>query len=225
MAIGIVQIGLNRFYNTTLSNHLELYELLDKRYGTKIYNFYRDAPNPQCPFDLSGKVQVYDFLTAKDQVSEDIIFKIRSDIYFTKSSMDVICKEIDCILENNNDIAFLGIDFMNDFDKEHKRENVRDVVKTTDFAIIARRESLEDTEKIINLMRTGVKDKSGNKTFYLVLKPETRGVKISCQIYIVRKDYESYDNWQIYWDWCSEYKKSEQAQNWVKNNARLIRSF
>lgn len=225
MAIGIVQIGLDRFVKTTKANHEKFYKKLAEQFGIEIYNFYRSNLNPNCPFELSGKVQVYDFLTAVDKVNEGIVLKMRSDIFITDSATNVICKELENIIEGENDVAYLGIDFMNDYSQVHKRENVRDVAKTTDFIILAKKSSLADTNSVIELMKTGVKDKSGNKTFYLILKPETRGVKISCQIYIVRKDYDFYDNWQIYWDWCSEYKKSEEAQNWVKNNAEIIRTF
>ncbi len=225
MAIAVVFVGLSRFNSVTKPNHLELLNLLDKKYGVTVYNFYRETDNPDCPFHESGKVQVFDFLTSRDKVKEDIMLKIRSDVFFTKTSIDIVCREIDQIIEGNNDVAYMGLDFLLGYDKEYQRDNARDVKKITDFVIAARCNSVEETEKVIHILANHVKDKSGNKTFFNLLKPESRAVKVSCQMYLVRKSYKILDNWEIYWDWCQQYKKSEIAQEWVKNNKEIINSF
>ncbi|MEY4331386.1 MAG: hypothetical protein RLZZ196_124 [Bacteroidota bacterium] len=224
MAIGVVQIGLKRFYDSAKSNHQKLLNTLNSRYAINVYDYYRDADSPNCPFDLSGKVQVWDFLTARDKINEDIIIKLRSDVYFTQSSIEVICNEIDNVQRNECDVVYLGIDFMNDYNKVHKREDARSVAKTTDFVVIARRSCLLDTDTVTESLKA-VKDKSGNKTFYAILTPEARAVKVSCQMYLFRKEYEQLESWQIYWDWCSEYKKSQEAQTWVYNNRDTINAF
>jgi hypothetical protein len=225
MTVAVIFTGLKRFYNSTKSNHAGVLHALEKKYGITVYDQYRDTANPNCPFDQSGKVQVWDLLTARDQVNEDIIVKIRSDVYFTNSSIDVLCKEIDEVIAGNTDVVYLGIDFLHDYDKIHKRENARDCKKVTDFVIVARKNSLDDTDKVTAVLSTAVKDKSGNKTFFNILRSEARAVKVSCQMYLVRQEYNTLDNWQIYWDWCQQYRKSEQAQEWVKNNQQLIGTF
>lgn len=227
MAIGIIQIGLKRFYDTAKANHKKLYDTLNKRYGITVYDYYRNAADPECPFDQSGKVQVYDFLRAKDTVKEDIFIKIRSDVYFTRTAIETVCKEIDNVISGESDIVFMGIDFMNDYNAIHKREDARTVHghKVTDFVVVARKNKVADTNKIIELLKSSVKDKSGNKTYNLILTDTAIAKKVSTQMYILRKDYDQYDNWQIYWDWCSQYLKSPVAQDWVKNNPEIIRSF
>jgi hypothetical protein len=227
MAIGIIQIGLKRFYATAKPNHKKLYDTLNKRYGITVYDFYRDTVDPKCPFYQSGKVQVYDFLKAKNHVKEEVFIKVRSDAYFTRTSIDIICKEIDNVIAGESDIVFMGIDFMNDYAEIHKREDARTVHghKVTDFVVVARKDKVADTDEIIDLLSHSVKDKSGNKTYNLILTHDAIAKKVSTQIYILRKEYSECDNWQIYWDWCSQYRKSPVAQDWVKNNADTIRSF
>ena len=227
MAIGIIQIGLKRLYDTAKLNHKKLYDTLNKRYGITVYDFYRDAADPKCPFDQSGKVQVYDFLKAKNHVKEEVFIKVRSDAYFTRTSIDIICKEIDNVISGESDIVFMGIDFMKDYAEIHKREDARTVHghKVTDFVVVARKDKVADTDEIIDLLSHSVKDKSGNKTYNLILTESAIAKKVSTQIYILIKEYSEYDNWQIYWDWCSQYRKSPVAQDWVKNNADTIRSF
>ncbi len=227
MAIGIIQIGLKRFYSTAKANHKKLYDTLSKRYGITVYDYYRDAADPACPFDQSGKVQVYDFLRAKDTVKEDIFIKVRSDVYFTRTAIETVCAEIDNVIAGESDIVFMGIDFMNDYAAVHKREDARTVNghKVTDFVVVARKDKVADTNTIIELLKSSVKDKSGNKTYNLILSESAIAKKVSTQMYILRKDYADYDNWQIYWDWSSQYLKSPVAQDWVKNNADTIRGF
>lgn len=222
-----MQIGLRRFYDTAKSNHKKLYDTLNKRYGIVVYDFYRDTADPECPFDLSGKVQVWDFLKAKDKIIEDIIVKIRSDVYLTRTAIDVICTEIDNVISKESDIVYMGIDFMNDYSAVHKREDARTVHghKVTDFVIIARKDKISNSDETIDILGKSVKDKSGNKTFNLIMSESAVAKKVSTQMYILRKDYSDYDNWQIYWDWASQYLKSPVAQEWVKNNAETIRGF
>ena len=69
------------------------------------------------------------------------------------------------------------------------------------------------------------KGKSGNKTFNLIVIESANATKVSCQMYLVRKEYDKYDNWDIYWDWCSQYIKSPDAQKWVLENVNTIRGF
>jgi hypothetical protein len=225
--LAVMFIGLKRFTKTTKSNHKKVLEVLDKKYGANIYDFFRDDAHPDCPFDQSGKVQVWDYLKGADQVKEEIIIKIRSDVYFTDSSIVALCKEIDNVISGENDIAYMGIDFMNDYSAVHKREDARSVKghKVTDFVIVARKDKLANSDEVIELMRHSVKDKSGNKTFNLIMSETAKATKVSCQMYIVRKDYDQYDNWQIYWDWCSQYNKSPDAQKWVWENVNTIRGF
>ena len=225
MAIAVMQIGLKRFYETTKSNHKKLYDTLSKRYGITVYDFYRDTVDPNCPFDQSGKVQVYDFFKGVEKTKEEIVLKIRSDVYLTRNAIDVVCKELDNVISGESDVVYLGIDFANDYDQNHKRDNARHCAKITDFIVIAKKEKLANGARIIKSMSESVKDKSGNKTYFLILDSETIATKVSCQMYLVRKEYTEFDNWQIYWDWCQQYRKSEQAQAWVKNNQGLIRSF
>lgn len=225
MAIAIVQTGLSRFTQVTKTNHLELYQMIKDRYGSTVYDFYRKQDNPLCPFGLSGKVQVFDFVTGRDQVSEDIMLKIRSDVYFTRSSMQVVCQELDKIIGGYNDISYMGLDFLNDYDKEYSSVNARHAKKVTDFVIAARCSSVEKTDRVIEILSNSVKDKSGNKTFYNILTPEARATKVSCQMYLIRKEYTHLNNWQVYWDWSSQYNKSPVAQEWVKNNREQINAF
>jgi len=220
MAIAVVYIGQRKFDKTSRDNHNKLFELLRTKYEINVYDFTRPGPSTTGPFQSSGGVQVWDFLQAVKQVNEDIIIKLRTDTWFTNNSMPVILSELDEIVNNNNDVAFMGVDFKNHYDKLHERSDATNK-KVTDFVIIARRSSLDTEESIVTRLN-GPKHKSGNVMFKYILAPDARAVNISCQMYLIRKDYDTPSNWQVYSDWTSEYYKSEAAQQWVANNKKFI---
>jgi len=220
MAIAVVYIGQRKFDKTSKANHQALIELLKTQYAVNVYDFTRQGPSTDGPFTSSGGVQVWDFLQAVKSVKEDVIIKLRTDLWFTTSSMSVVLSELDEIVNGNNDVAFMGVDFTNHYDKLHERSDATNK-KVTDFAIIARRSSLDTEESIVTRLN-GPKHKSGNVMFKYILAPDARAVNISCQMYLLRKDYDTPDNWQIYSDWTSEYYKSESAQQWVANNRKFI---
>jgi hypothetical protein len=220
MAIAVVYIGQRKFDNTSTANHQALIELLKTQHVVNVYDFTRQGPSTDGPFTSSGGVQVWDFLQAVKSVKEDIIIKLRTDLWFTINSMSVVLSELNEIVNGNNDVAFMGVDFTNHYDKLHERSDATNK-KVTDFAIIARRSSLDTEESIVTRLN-GPKHKSGNVMFKYILAPDARAVNISCQMYLLRKDYDTPDNWQIYSDWTSEYYKSESAQQWVANNRKFI---
>ncbi len=219
--IAVVYIGQRKFDTTSRANHDRLFELLRTKYEINVYDFTRSGPSTTGPFQSSGGVQVWDFLQAVKQVNEDIVIKLRTDTWFTNNSMPVILNELDEIVNNNNDVAFMGIDFTNHYDKLHERLDASATKKVTDFVVIAKRSSL-DTEEFIITRLNGPKHKSGNVMFKYILAPDTRALSVSCQIYLLRKDYQAPNNWQVYSDWTSEYYKAETAQQWVANNKKFI---
>lgn len=220
MAIAVVYIGQRKFDKTSTANHQALIELIKTQHTVNVYDFTRPGPSTSGPFQSSGGVQVWDFLQAVKQVKEDIVIKLRTDLWFTRNAMSVVLSELGEVVNKNNDVAFMGVDFTNHYDKLHDRTDATNK-KVTDFAIIARITSL-DTEQSIVTRLNGPKHKSGNVMFKYILAPEARAVSVSCQMYLLRKDYDTPSNWQIYSDWTSEYYKSETAQQWVANNKKFI---
>jgi len=219
--IAVVYIGQQKFDATSKKNHKTLFELLHTKYKINVYDFTRSGPSTVGPFMSSGGVQVWDFLQTLKQTQEDIVIKLRTDTWFTQSSMPVIMSELDAIVNNSNDVAFMGVDFANHYDKIYERIDASTTKKVTDFVVIARRSSLDHEESIVTRL-SGPKHKSGNVMFKYILAPDAKAVSVSCQMYLLRKDYAETSNWQIYSDWTSEYYKSETAQQWVANNKQLI---
>ena len=225
MNIALVYIGHARHQQTSKNNHKKLLEVLQSKYTVTVYNFIKTEPNPKCPFDTSGGAQVWEFLTACDRVAEDIVIKIRTDVWFTKSAMETTLFELAEIAEDRNDIAFLGLDFTTHYDKVSVRHDARAGKKVTDFVIVAKKSQLEPLDSVVSKL-SAAKDKSGNKMFRTVISATARAVNTSCQMYLLRYDYKEPNNWQIYSEWAVEMQaKSAPAWNWVTQNKELIQDF
>ena len=119
MAIAVVYIGQRKFDKTSTANHQVLVELLKTQHTIKVYDFTRPGPSTDGPFSSSGGVQVWDFLQAVKSVDEDIVIKLRTDLWFTRNSMSVVLSELNEIINGNTDVAFMGVDFTNHYDKLH----------------------------------------------------------------------------------------------------------
>ena len=87
--------------------------------------------------------------------------------------------------------------------------------------VIANKSKLDNEESIV-MRLNGPKQKSGNVMFKYILAPNARAFSVSCQMYLLRKDYDMPSNWQIYSEWTSEYYKSETARQWVATNQKFI---
>jgi len=223
--IAIVYIGQRRFQETTKQNHKKFLTELSKEFKIKIYDFIKDAPDPACPYDRSGTVQVWDFVHAIEKVQEEIVIKLRTDVWFTDSSIRVVIQELKKIVEKSLDLAYFGINLRHHYSAEYHMSNAQHEKKVMDFIIIARKNKLRSSQDIINSLSSTIKEQSGNKFFRLLMTPDTIAVSISCQLYLVRQSYTFTENWQIINDWVSEYRKTDDGLEWIKNNRIIINKF
>jgi hypothetical protein len=214
-------------------NHKKLIARLREICEVNVYKFTRDDPlRGHCPYDdvnqpdtryrrgQGGAIQVWDFLRGVDRTTEDVVMKLRTDLWFTNSSIDVICNEMKEVIEGRTDIAYFGSDWVNDTAGEIDRKlsfHVDQEGVIQDFVIIARRAKLNSFQEVISHLDTvnPNKRRSGNKTFRYII-PVGPGVpgfreqrasvyRILCQIWLIRRDYI---NIPIDDDVCRDYLQS-----------------
>lgn len=226
-SIGIIQIGLKRNLKIAEKNHKKLYELLQSKYNINIYDFYRTGPIENCPFNSSGRIQLYDFFTSAEKINDDIILKIRSDIFLTDSSIEVLCKEIDKILNNELDICYLGLAFATHYDKVCHIERVTNKIKVPDFLVLARKNKLIE-DWLDSIYKNTDDSMSGNVTYLKIKKYDAIAYMVSCQMYILRLETPEEDNWNLYYNSMDIERwrfKAPEAVEWVLNNKDIINKF
>lgn len=219
MSLAIFYTGDVR-YNQRLrhQNHQKLFDKLGTMVQYKIYEFTRGDPNRGiCPYDppgglepdtsyrrgQGGAVQVWDFLRGVERTQEPIVMRLRTDLWFTDSSINIIHRELEELLAQRSDISYFGSDWLNEnAGAVDKRLEINFDTDTSiqDFVVLAKREclkSFDQTIEHINKVNPN-KRRSGNKMFrYIIPVLEQEHGRIQharvfrnlCQIWLVRQNY------------------------------------
>lgn len=227
-------------------NHQMLFDELSKITTYEVHQFTFSNGEKDflpCPYDRGGKdeywinerlrrgqggaVQVWQFLNAVRLTKHPFIIRMRTDLWFTKKSIEVIIKELKNILNNEYDAGFFGSNWLEGtIGTEHEKIIVKDknnlnvAARVEDFLIISKRESLkpyDDTIKDMNTFKSN-KLRSGNKMFRLILNKEAEAYKHLCQIYLMRTTYnKGYPtDKQVCYDYLMSYCKSEYEADKMK---------
>lgn len=234
-----------------IQNHQELFDRIGQLIPYKVYSFTRNDPGRgQCPYDppptqadpdnvyrrgQGGAVQVWDFMRGVERTQEPYILRLRTDIWFNKSSIDAVVKEIELMLENKSDIAYFGSDWVNQtagVDYQRLPVNIDHDPVVQDFVILAKRNQLKTFDSVIDDLNklNPNKRRSGNKTFrYIVptdqLYPGMRNQlaivhRILCRMWLIRQDYTSYpEDVIVCRDYIQSYIADDKAKMGKKNLA------
>ena len=217
--IGIFYIGEPRFADIGRANHEKLWNKLRENWPIQIYDYTWNRAWPRnCPSDLAGVVQVWDFYQALSRMSEKHIIKMRTDVWLSDAAVDVILKEMSMIVNNENDLAYIGMELVTDFGETYNRIPAQGFPKV--------QAKISPTDAPLWESQNLKKLKSGNRTFRLLMLPETRAYTVRTHMTLIRGNYQHPDEWQITYDFVSEYHKVTAAVAWwaLKNpkNAQRI---
>ena len=214
------------------------------RYNKVVHEFYNGKGEKKflpCPFNRGGNdaywhpdnlrrgqgggVQIWQFINAVRLTKNPYIIRLRNDIWFTKSSIDVIMKELDKILKDENDIAYFGSNWL-EGNMGVEYQVIEKFKGVEDFIIIAKRESLLSYEETLaQLNKLGRNHlRSGNKCFKYISKSK-RKRKVLCRLYLTRQTYKDYpSDKQVCYDYLVSYctsrdglSKMGPAFDWFEN--------
>lgn len=238
-------------HNTSLTykNHKKLFEKIKRIIPFEVYFFTRNDPERgQCPYDpppnqadpdnsyrrgQGGAVQVWDFLRGVQRTSEQYVLRLRTDLWFTESSIDVICSEIQACINGESDIAYFGSDWINEnagVINNRLEVHVDHDNNIQDFVVLANRfklKSFEQSIKDINETNPN-KRRSGNKIFRYIIPTSmndggfrtqhAKVFRVLCQIWLVRKTYEDFPtDHEVCKDYIQSYIVDDKAKAGKKN--------
>ena len=196
MSLGIVYTGERRFEKVGRENHNLLFNTLSEFTPFTIYDQCKDDRKDD-EFQLSALNQIWDFYKALPAVKERIVVKLRTDLWFSKSSIPHVVNEILATLKGNRSFTLIGSELKTHYNNEydtydlpefkigHKSDKAK--VKTADFITIADKELLRPKDEIYELLKNE-KSKSGNRLWQRI---RTGPGKYSFgQIYLIRANYK-----------------------------------
>ena len=196
MNLGFVYTGERRFEKIGRENHNLLYNALSE---FTPFNIYDECKNNRKgdEFELSALNQIWDFYKALPAVKERVVVRMRTDIWFSKSSIPHVINEILATLQGKRTFTLIGSELKNHYNSEYVTYNLPEFkvghksdkakVKTADFITIADKESLRPKDEIYNWLKTE-KSKSGNRLWQKIRKGP--GKYSFGQIYLIRANYK-----------------------------------
>lgn len=215
--IGIFYIGEPRFADIGRANHEKLWPRLRTNWPIQIYDYTWNQAWPRnCPSDLAGVIQVWDFYKALQLVPEKYVIKMRTDVWLSDAAADVVAREMQMIVDNENDLSYIGMELVTDFAETYNRIDAQGYPKVQDFVICANRERINPTDQQLWEGQNIKKLKSGNRTYRLLMTPETRAWTVRTHMPLIRHPYPHPDEWRITYDFVSQYKKADAAVAWWK---------
>lgn len=200
--VAILYIGHPRFKDLSMLNHKKLTDAISIEFKVTIYDFTQPIlDRSECSFISSGGIQLWDFYTSVDKIKEDVVIKIRTDLFFTDSSMIHIISELKKIVDNQIDVSFLGLGLLSEhFDSElYKQEYYSypysKTGKVLDWIVIVNKKFISTKEAVFEELTTGKssRNSSGNYTWKLIVKPPVRSNIVSCHTALIRKLYKNED--------------------------------
>ena len=172
-SVAFIYIGEPRFKKMGKHNHKYLYRKLNKEnIKYKVYNF----TSKKRTHKFSGISQLMNFYNALDKTKEDIIVKMRTDIFMEELAMDQIILDIKESLKNN--LKIFGYKGKGGIGYIHLTDNINNPVKfLNDYILIINRNNVKIKKKnsilkMINKKPNKYKN-GGHKTFPLMMKDKS----------------------------------------------------
>jgi hypothetical protein len=191
MDIGFVYTGERRFESIGRENHKQLFNALSEFTAFNIYDECKDDRSND-EFTLSAPNQIWDFYKALPKVKEQIVIRMRTDIWFSKSSIPHVINDILATLQGKRNFTLVGAELDSHYNNEYATYDLPEVkkqkrkTKTADFMTIVNRDVLKPKEDIYKWLKTE-KSKSGNRLWQKIRYGE--GKYSFGQIYLIRHNY------------------------------------
>ena len=200
--IAILYTGHPRFKDLSMLNHKKLIDAISLEFKVIIYDFTQPIlDRSECLFTSSGGIQLWDFYTSIDKIKEDVIVKIRTDLFFTDSSIITIISELTQITYNQIDVSFLGLGILSEHvDSELYKEKFYSYTyqktgKVLDWIVIFDKKFISTKEIVFEDLTTGKSSRngSGNYIWKLIVKSPLDTNVVCCHIALIRKLYKNED--------------------------------
>ena len=224
--IAIVYLGLPRFEELGKANHKILINKLKEYWDVVEYDFLQPKlDRSDCPFPENdtgaARIQVWDFYTALGLIQENVVLKLRSDIWFSQSSIDAVVAELSLISCGKQDISYMGCDSSYNFSEKYIKVPAKKG-KILDLVIIVNKNKIRKKEVALQDLQQGklAHLRSGNSTFKVLTTPYSISSKVFCQIYIIRKETEILNDWLMGWNFLDYYLADTviEAKKWWGDN-------
>lgn len=222
--IAVFYIGQPRYQEETRENHQRVIARLQQIAPVRVYDCqqpgFDSRSDVPCQGDVgkAGGLQVWDFIKAAQQLTEPVIIKFRSDLWFCESSVEILAAEVQAVINGEYDVCYLGANLKFDFDKERSKYHATAHKKIPDFVVVARRECLRDIEQVRTILADNADNvANGNKVFKIITQDLARSYAVNCYIFLMRVPLTQPTDYAVGRAFIDSYPESGTAhQYWKK---------
>lgn len=202
--VAIFYIGEPRYQKETKDNHEMFFKKLKE--NNIIFNLY-DFTSVKRTHNNPAKSQVYNFFNALDRTKKDkneqIVVKLRTDVYFPEKIMGNIIESLKSVLKGDINVCYLGrlwdkttLKFEVKSLHYYKNHKLEKKTKITDWVVICNRKYIIKKRLFDKIMKDFTKNtkkepKNGNLVWSLILKSYEKAIWINCLMYLVRYKFKS----------------------------------
>lgn len=221
--IAVFYTGLPRYQEETKENHERLIQRLQAIAPVQVYNFlqpYFPRDDLPCEGDVgsAGGIQVWDFMKVAQQLTEPVIVKLRTDLWFCESSFDVVAREVESVLRGHNDVSYLGSNLKMNFDQEDIRYPANSHKKVPDFVVVARRDAVLEIDRVRERLLEHYNNvANGNKVFRIITPTLDRSISVNCHIFLMRKALKHPTDYKVGLAFINDYPVGEQAWHYWRS--------
>ena len=195
----VVYTGMPRYGNYTAMNHERMFHALRSNWPISIYNYTHPKINRSHYPNVEHTeiLEVYDLYQALNNVSEPCVIRLRTDLWFTDSSIDVMIQECSLIADRKLDVSFIGMELSEDYATDYKRYMVDKSIKLQESVIVARVDKLQPDTIALPSLEQDRKAVSVNRALRHIIKPNTQAATVHTQLPLVVDDYVEPDDRQL----------------------------
>ena len=210
MKLSLVYVGLPRYEKLGRTNHKSFLKKLNDIAEVTVYDYTQPKlDRTDCPFDVPAQLQLWDFYKILELVPDNIIIKIRTDIWFTDDAVDIIISKIKEFNEKEWDILFIGDDHENPDTElnffiqptiDYKKSSVKDLI------VVARKNKILSYDEYF-IKSDSIKNKyNGNLLFKCIISNFDQSYTLGTKIFLIKKEYNYYpSDVEIITNWASAY--------------------
>ena len=188
--IAVVYLGSSKFRNYTRINHENLFNQLRSNWPITVYDYTDSAVNwaqwPVC--DNHELQEVWSFMEVSQRLSEKVIIKLCTDVWFTPVSQNVVVQEVQNVAQGSNDVCFIGMELSEDFAVDYQKITVSKTVKIQDTVIIASTPRINPSDTAMLALQHDHKAVSRQRAYRHIVPKNGNAVSVHTQLPLVCDD-------------------------------------
>jgi hypothetical protein len=221
-SIAVLYIGERRYSDMTADNHQRFLDALTKKHTYTVY----DVTHAYRTWSTQGlcgeQAQILDTHHALKMIKEEVVIKIRTDVWICAWEIDYLVTKIDQVVNHALDFLYVGPCVARDNEDREQtvvREN-NEPRWVHDLMVIFRNNQVNDVEWLLEHFPE-IDNYRWNHGWYMLAKKDAVCQILHRDVYVIRKKLDQPCHYQIVEDWYDQALLAVQGTKAFAHHLRL----